>query len=84
MALFRSSNNRLLIRTGIAARILGISEPTLRKRAREGVYPIRWKETVRGLKYDAEDVVKTAYPTADNAQVTELLKSMRDEGVKRW
>lgn len=72
------------IGSGAAARICGISKPTLIQRVKDGIYPIRWRDTADGYKYDVVEIIRVAYPTADDEQVTTLLKSFRDEGGKIW
>lgn len=73
-------SDRPTVTSGQAAEILGFSRWTLLRRLRDGHYSnVGRCKTLSGWTFDMEDVIRTAYPSVDDAQVTMLMKEYREK-----
>ena len=74
------SSDRPTVTSGQAASILGFSRWTLLRRLKQGRYSgIGRCETRGGWLFDMEDTIRTAFPTADDAQVAMLMGHYREK-----
>lgn len=71
--------DRPYLRSGAAAKVLGIHKNTLRKRMIAGVYKFRYDRDGWGWKFDMEDVFRAAFPFASDEILAKLIKEYREE-----
>jgi hypothetical protein len=72
-------SSRPTLTSGEAASILGISRWTILRRLKDGCYTnIGRCKTRGGWIFDMEDVVRSAFPSADDDYVVELMRGFRE------
>ena len=72
-------SDRPVVSVSKAAAIMGFSRSTFWRRVAAGGYSrIRRVRLRRSWKFDMEDVLRTAYPTADDKDVASLMKEYRE------